>query len=273
MHTPRAIRGFGISAIALFSMTALPVDALTIGVIPGMIADSIEAAAEVARAQGMEVEVIEFLDWTTPNLALASGDLDANYFQHLPYLAHVNASAGYDLRAIDIGVLSRLGLYSNRHASISDIPEGAQVGLASDPTNLSRGLHLLADAGLIKLGRDDDGVTTDDIVENPRKLRFVEVDGPQLVRSMDDLDVVQSYPSLLVNAGLTEKAANPLILSDPSEDRFAMHFVTRADKIDDAEIKQFIEIFQNAPETRDAVHKAFAGHKDHYVLSWQNRAN
>lgn len=272
MYIARAMRALGTSAAMLLCMGTFPLQALTIGVIPGMIADSVEAAAEVARAEGMEVKVIEFLDWTTPNLALAAGDLDANYFQHLPYLAHVNVSTGYDLRAVEIGVLSRLGLYSNRHASLAEIPAGARMGLASDPTNLSRGLRLLADAGLIVLGRDGDDVTPEDITENPRELKFVEVDGPQLIRAMDDLDLVQSYPSLLVNAGLTEKAAQPLILSDPGEDRFAMHFVTRADTLDDAELLRFIEIFQTAPETRDAVHKAFAGQADHYVLSWQKTA-
>ncbi|ADO43290.1 MetQ/NlpA family ABC transporter substrate-binding protein [Ketogulonicigenium vulgare] len=261
-----------VALIGAMGLAAMPAQALTIGVIPGMIADSIEAAAEVARAEGLAVEVVEFLDWTTPNVALSAGDLDANYFQHVPFLQDVNAATGFDLQVVDIGVLSRLGLYSNRFDSIDAIPEGAQVGLASDPTNQGRGLRLLAEAGLITLSKDTYDVTPDDVVENPRALRFVEVDGPQLIRSMDDLDVVQAYPSLLVNAGLADKANQPLILSAPDEDQFAIHFVARAENSADAELLRFIEIFQTAPEVRAAIDAAYVGYRDLYVLSWEEGA-
>ncbi|ARO15144.1 D-methionine binding lipoprotein, ABC-type metal ion transporter [Ketogulonicigenium robustum] len=249
-----------------------PAAALTIGVIPGMIADSIEAAAEVARAEGMDVEVVEFLDWTTPNVALDAGDLDMNYFQHLPFLGDVNTATGFTLQAIDIGVLSRLGLYSNRYDSLDAIPDGAQVGLASDPTNQGRGLRLLESAGLITLGKDGYDVTPDDVVGNPRNLRFVEVDGPQLIRAMDDLDLVQAYPSLLVNAGLPEKAVAPLVLSPADEDLFAMRFVTRADNTDDADVRRFIEIFHTADAVRAAVDAAYVGDANLYAFSWLNAA-
>ena len=151
-------------------------DELVIGVTPGALADSIEVAADEARGAGLDVRVVEFSDWTTPNLALDAGDLDLNYFQHKAFLDNAIAETGYELVSVGLGLLPNIGLYSTRYPSFDALPDGARVGVASDPVNQGRGLLLLAQAGLITLR---DGVasrgTLDDIVANPRNLSLIHI--------------------------------------------------------------------------------------------------
>jgi len=148
------------------------------------------------------VEVVEFSDWTAPNLALASRDLDANYFQHQAFLDNAVRESGYPLRAVGIGILSNVGLYSTRIRSFAELKEGARVAVANDPVNQGRGLQLLEKAGLIRL-REGVGprARLSDIVDNPKHLKLVEIDGPQLVRAIDDVDLAQGYPGHFAAAG------------------------------------------------------------------------
>ncbi len=122
--------------------------------------------------------MIEFTDWTTPNVALAAGDLDINYFQHQAFLDNAVKERGYKFRSVALGVLPNIGLYSTHIKRFGDLKDGARVGVANDPVNQGRGLLLLQKAGLIKL-RDGVGAkgSVNDIVENPKKLKFVEVEG------------------------------------------------------------------------------------------------
>ncbi|WP_309394864.1 MetQ/NlpA family ABC transporter substrate-binding protein [Chelatococcus sambhunathii] len=166
------------AAVAMFAaLLTIPAAAksLKIGVTPGAYADSIQAAAEEAKAKGLDVEVVEFSDWTTPNVALAAGDIDVNYFQHRPFLDNAIKDRGYDFTDVGVGALANIGLYSLKHKSFAEVPEGGKVAIANDPVNQGRGLLLLEKAGLIKL---KEGVgfhgTLDDIVENPKKLSFTE---------------------------------------------------------------------------------------------------
>src|SRR5256885_1162892 len=131
---------------------------------------------------------------STPNVAVDSGDLDINYFQHQPFLDNAIQKNGYKLASAGTGILANVGLYSLKHKSIAQVPQGGKVGIANDPVNQGRGLLLLQKVGLIKL---KPGVgylgSLDDIVENPKKLSFVEVEGPQLVRITGDVDIAQGY--------------------------------------------------------------------------------
>ncbi len=125
--------------------------AIKIGVTPGSVADSVQVAAAEARKQGLDVKVIEFTDWTTPNAALDSGDIDLNYFQHQAFLDNAIRERGYKLASIGTGVLSNIGLFSYKVKRFDELKEGARVGIANDPVNQGRGLLLLEKAGLIKL--------------------------------------------------------------------------------------------------------------------------
>ena len=257
-------------AVLLLALDAAPAFArVKIGVTPGSLADSVHVAAAEAKEQGLDVEVVEFTDWTTPNLALANGDLDVNYFQHQAFLDNAVKETGFALKSAGVGILPKIGLYSEKHASLAALPDGAKVAVANDPVNQGRGLALLETAGLITL-RDGVGTkaTLDDIVANPRKLNLVEIEGPQLVRAVSDVDLAQGYASHYVNAGRAEFAGKALIYSGIGELAYAIRFVTRADRADDPEIAKFVGLYQTSPAVRARIDASFAHNPSLYALPW-----
>lgn len=268
--TRRAVlaSGLALSVTMLSSGAAEAADTLRIGVTPGAYGDSIAAAAVEAKTQGLDVSVVEFSDWTTPNIALDSGDIDANYFQHRPFLDNAIKERGYRFTDVGVGTLANIGLYSLKHKSFAEIPTGGSVAIANDPVNQGRGLLLLEKAGLIKL---KDGVgfkaSLDDIVDNPRKLTFTEVEGPQLVRVTGDVDLALGYPHFIV-ASKAFDAASGLIYSGVDDKQFAIRFVVRQDRADDPRIRKFVEIYQTSPKVRAAIGHAFADDPKLYTLAW-----
>ena len=269
-YTRRAVlaSGFALSVTMLSSGAAEAAEPLRVGVTPGAYGDSIAAAAVEAKAQGLDVSVVEFSDWTTPNIALDSGDIDVNYFQHRPFLDNAIQQRGYRFTDVGVGTLANIGLYSLKHKSFAEIPTGGSVAIANDPVNQGRGLLLLEKAGLIRL---KDGVgfkaTLDDIADNPRKLTFTEVEGPQLVRVTGDVDLALGYPNFIVSSKAFD-AASGLIYSGIDDKQFAIRFVVRQDRADDPRIRKFVEIYQTSPKVRAAIGHAFADDPRLYTLAW-----
>lgn len=259
---------FAALLAALTMAGAHAADKLRIGVVPGAYADSITAAAKEAKAQGIDVDVVEFTDWTTPNVAVNSGDLDINYFQHQPFLDNAIKQNGYKLASAGTGILANVGLYSLRHKAVADVPQGGKVGIANDPVNQGRGLLLLQSVGLIKLKPNVGYLgTVNDIAENPKKLSFVEVEGPQLVRITPDVDIAQGYPHFIVAA----KAFNPssgLAYSGIEDARFAIQFVVKSNRVQDPVVQKFIRIYQNSPAVKADIDRAFSNDKRLYTLAW-----
>ncbi|MNZ64471.1 D-methionine-binding lipoprotein MetQ precursor [compost metagenome] len=223
-------------------------------------APPLEVAVNEAAKQGLKVELVEFTDWNSPNITLAAGDIDANYFQHVPFLENANKEGGFHLKPFASGIINNVGLYSKKYKSIADLPEGAKVAIANDPINGGRGLQLLQKAGLLKL---KDGVgyhaTLDDIVANPKGIRIIELEAVQLVRALDDVDLAQGYPHYIRLAGtLDPKSA---LLFDGIENReYVIQFVTRNDYSDaDGKLKKLIDIYQHSPQVRAALDKAHGG--------------
>lgn len=255
---------------ALVLGTSLHAQPLRIGVTPGAIADSIETAAQEARKRGLDVKVVEFTEWTGPNTALAAGDLDANYFQHLPFLENAVKDRQYKFVAVAPGLLPNQGLFSLKVKRFQDLKEGARVAVANDPANQGRGLLLLERAGLIQL-REGLGAraTLNDIVANPKKLKFVEVEGPQLVRALEDVDLAQGVTSHYVAAGKADIAdKHGLLFTGPEDVRYAIHFVTRQDKATDPRLLQFIQIYQTSPAVRERIRASYANNDKFYNLPW-----
>ncbi len=240
-----------------------------IGVVPGAYGDSVSKAAEIAASQGLDVEVIEFTDWTTPNVALEAGDIDVNYFQHKPFLDNASKERGYAFAEAGVGTLANLGLYSLKHASFDDIPEGGTVAIPNDPVNQGRSLLLLERAGLIEL-REGVGFlgTLDDIEANPRDLSFSEVEGPQLARVTPDVDLALGYPHFIVASG-TFDASGGLLYSGVEDRQFAIRFVTRAEDAEREDIRRFIDIYQTSPEVQAVIAHAFNDDPKLYVAAWQ----
>jgi len=259
-----------VAALLLLALAAGPALArVKVGVTPGSLADSVYVAAEEAKAQGLDVQVVEFTDWTTPNLALANADLDVNYFQHQAFLDNAVKETGFPLKGVGLCILPNIGLYSEKHASLAALPDGARVAVANDPVNQGRGLALLETAGLIKL-KDAVGAkaTLDDVVANPKKLTFVEIEGPQLVRAVSDVDLAQGYPGHYVNAGRADYASKALIYSGVGDQYYSIRFVTRADRADAPEIAKFIGLYQTAPAVRARIDASFAHDPNLYSLPW-----
>jgi len=241
---------------------------LKIGVVPGIFADSVEIAAKEARKQGLEVEVVEFTDWATPNVALDAGDIDLNYYQNSNYLANAVRDKGFKISSVQAGILSYLGLYSLRHKSLAELPVGAKVAIGSDAVNLDRGLRLVQAAGLIKL-RPDTGLLgkPGDIVDNPKKLQFVEVEGPQLVRVTPDVDLAVGYPYFIL-ASKAFDATKALALTSYEDDSWAIQFVARTERAADPRIAKFLSVYSNSPAVRSTIHQFYQGEQKLYRLAW-----
>lgn len=253
---------------ALAMLSAQAADKLKIGVVPGAYGDSVNAAVAEAKAAGIDVQVIEFTDWTTPNVALQAGDIDVNFFQHQPFLDGVNKKNNFHLAVAAPGILANLGLYSLKHKKVEDIPVGGKAAVADDPVNQGRGLLLLQKVGLIKL-KPGVGFTgsINDIVENPKKLSFVEVPGPQLARITGDVDIAEGYPHFIV-ASKAFDASSGLVYSGVDEKIFNVSFVTKAGRTQDPVVQKFVKVFHNSAAVKAQIRKSFNNDDRLYVLAW-----
>lgn len=265
----RAVGTLVVGCALTVAAVALHAQPLKIGV-SAVTAPSLEVAAAEARRQGLEVQVIEFSDWTTPNEALAAGDLDANYFQHLPFLENVVKARGYRFKVVGVGLLTNIGLFTKKFASIDAISDGARISVYDDVTNQGRHLLFLQKLGLIRLKEPDNAFSTvHDIVENPRKLRFVEIPGPQLARALDDVDLAVGAPMFFVSAGQLDIAASALAYSGSEDIKYAIHFVARDDEsATDPRLRKLIQIYQQSPIVRAHIHDSQGRDERLYTLAW-----
>ena len=193
-------------AVALSGIATAQEKPLKVGVTGGPHAQIFEVVKKVAERDGLKIQIVEFSDYVQPNAALASGDLDLNSYQHLPYLQQQIKDRGYKFASAGYTVTFPMGIYSKKVKSLKDLADGARIGVPNDPTNGGRGLLLLQSQGLLKL-RADAGLkaTPLDITENPRKLKIVELDAAQLPRALGDLDAAAINGNYAESAGLDPK--------------------------------------------------------------------
>lgn len=226
----------------------------------------LEAAVAEAEKQGLKVELVEYTDWIAPNVSLAAGDIDVNYFQHIPFLENAKQAAGFDLVPYAPGIINNVGLYSKRFKSFIDLPQGASVAIANDPINSGRGLQLLAKAGLIGL---KPGVgykaTEDDIVSNPKQLKILQVEAVQLVRAYDDADLVQGYPAY-IRLAKTFDPESALLFDGLDHPEYVIQFVIQPQKKDDPRLAKFIDIYQHSPVVKAALDKSLG---TLYQVGWK----
>jgi D-methionine transport system substrate-binding protein len=178
---------------------------LTVGATPIPQAELLNLVKDDLAAQGIILKVLEFTDYLTPNSALIAGDLDANYFQHIPYLETNTEWSSKLVSAFGVHV-EPFGLYSSKYKNINDLPNGASIAIPNDPSNGGRALLLLQSRGLITL-RAGVGLTATprDITANPKNFRFQELEAAQLPRSLQDVDAATINGNYALEAGL-----NPL---------------------------------------------------------------
>ncbi|MDD7402221.1 MAG: MetQ/NlpA family ABC transporter substrate-binding protein [Eubacteriales bacterium] len=168
-------------------------------------AEILGAVKDQLKEEGIGLEIIEFTDYVLPNIATQEGDVDANYFQHKPYLDQFNAENKTDLVSLGPVHYEPFALYPGKLKSLDNVKEGATVGIPNDVSNQARALLLLQDLGWISLPQDKDSLelTILDIAENPHKLKFSELAAAQLPRSLDDLDYAIINGNYALEAGLS----------------------------------------------------------------------
>ncbi len=176
---------------------------LKVGASPAPHAEILEAARAELEAEDIFLEIVEFADYVQPNLALDAGVIDANFFQHTPYLEEFNEEHGTELISLGAVHYEPMGIYGGTLTDLSDIPEGTKVGIPNDHTNGGRALLLLEEIGLIK--RDPSAgltATVLDIAENPKELEFVEMEAAQLTLALEDLGFAVINGNYAVQNGL-----------------------------------------------------------------------
>ena len=176
---------------------------LKIGASPAPHEEILQVVKEILAGQGITLEIVEFTDYIQPNEAVESGDIDANYFQHITYMNNFNAEQGTHLASVAEIHYEPMGIYAGRAASLTGLPDGAEIGVPNDPTNGGRALLLLQEQGLIPLP-EDAGLepTVLDIVDNPHNFKITEMEAAQLPRSLDSLDVAVVNGNYAIQAGL-----------------------------------------------------------------------
>ena len=161
---------------------------LKVGATPVPHAELLNLVKEDLKSQGVDLKIVDFTDYVTPNLALADGEIDANFFQHYPYLEKFAGERGLKLVSAAKIHVEPLGVFSRKFSKLEDIPEKSTVAIPNDPSNGGRALILLHNKGLIKLNDPNNLYVTEfDIVENPKKLKFKPIEAPQLPRVLPDV--------------------------------------------------------------------------------------
>lgn len=255
--------GLGLAA-SLAAAPALAQDkTYKIGVTGGPHAQIMEFVKGIAAKDGLKIEVVEFSDYVQPNAALAAGDLDANSYQHQPYLdAQIN-DRGYKLVSVGYTITFPMGIYSKKVKALADLPNGARVGVPNDPTNGGRALLLLQSQGLLKLKADAGLKATPlDIAENPKKINIVELDAAQLPRSLSDLDAAAVNGNYAASAGL-----NPItdaIAIEDAKGPYANIIAVRTQDKDQPWVAKLVKAY-HSPETKEFVVKTF---KDSVITAW-----
>ncbi|MCS2610174.1 MetQ/NlpA family ABC transporter substrate-binding protein [Halomonas dongshanensis] len=230
---------------------------IKVGTVAGPESDVMEVAKRIAKEEyDLDIEIIEFTDYVTPNAALEDGSLDANAFQHQPYLDVMVNDRGYDLVAVAHTFVYPIGAYSERFDSVDDLPERAEIALPNDPTNEGRSLILMHNQGLITLNDPTNlEATPIDIAENPRNFRFREIEAAQLPRVLPDVDMAFINNTFAQPAGLSLDDA---LIKEGPESPYVNIIAVRGGDEEREEIQQFVDAYQR-DEVIEKAEELFQG--------------
>jgi D-methionine transport system substrate-binding protein len=244
------------------ALTVLPAAAqqksIKVGVMSGAEEEVAQVVKKVAATKGLNVELVPFSDYALVNEALERKDLDANAFQHKPYLDAQITARGYKIVPVGFTFVQPIGLYSTKVKAVADLPKGAKIGIPNDPSNGGRALNLLAAQGVIKL-KDGQGLSPSllDVAENPKNVQFSELDAAQLPRALPDLDAAVINTDHALNGGLDIR--KDTIATEKREGNPYANFVAaRTGDENRAEIKIFVESYQS-PEVAKFLDERFKG--------------
>ena len=230
---------------------------LKIGVTAGPHAQIFEQVKKVAEKEGLKIQIVEFSDYIQPNAALAAGDLDANSYQHKPFLDQQVKDRGYKLVSAGYTVNFPIGIYSKKFKSLDALKVGARFGIPNDPTNGGRVLLLLQEKGLIKL-KPEAGLkaTPLDVIDNPKKIKFVELEAAQLPRSLDDLDASAVNTNFALSAGLNP--AKDAIALEAAQSPYVNLLAVREQDKDKPWVAKLVKAY-HSEEIRKFIQTEFKG--------------
>ncbi len=227
---------------------------LTIGTISGPETELVEVAKELAFSKyGIKVKIIEFNDYNLPNEALEDGSLDANAYQHSAYLQAAIKAHGYHLEPVGKTFLYPMGIYSQRYQQLESLPDNALIAIPNDPSNEGRALKLLETAGLIRL-KSTEASSLKAVIENPKKLRFKELDAAQLPRILRDVDIAVLNSNFAIPAGLNP--SKDAIYLETKDSPYANLIVISEKSMKKEQIMLFVKAF-NSPEVQQKALELF----------------
>lgn len=214
---------------------------------------------EVAKNEGINIELVEFSDYNQPNPALKDGEIDLNWFQHIAYLSNYNVEAEDNLQIVGPTVIYPMALFSKQHDSVEAIPDGGEIAIPNDTVNEARALELLKANGLIEFKAEKDTPTVDDVDPNKSKVKVTAVDATQTVISMESVDGSVINNDFIKDAGLNPNDA--LAQDDPanaSARPYVNLFVSRSGDEDNETYKKIVELY-HTQEVQDVVKDVTGG--------------
>ena len=231
---------------------------LKVGTIAGPETQLMEIAKQVAKSKSnIDLKIVQFSDYVMPNVALNDQSIDANVYQHQPYLDATIAAHGYPFVSIGKTFVFPMAIYSKKIKNLKALKDGAKVGFPNDPSNGARALLLMEKAGLIKL-KNDVGIkaTVQDIEENSKNLKITELDAAQLPRALKDLDLAVINTTYSLPAGLLPKKNGLFVES--SDSPYANIIVVRTDEKDNSKLQVLVDAM-HSPEVQEKAKELFQG--------------
>ena len=233
---------------------------IKVGASPSPHAEILEEANKVLKDKGYELDIVVYNDYVQPNIAVDTGELDANFFQHYPYLESFNEERGTKIVSAGVTHYEPFGIYAGKVSSLDDLKDGAKIAVPNDVTNEARALQLLAAQGLIKI-KDGAGLTAtkNDIVENPKNIELLEVEAAQVPRSLQDVDVAVVNGNYAIEAGL--KVKNALAVEDASSEAantYANIIAVKEGNEKNEEILALLDAIQS-PEVKKFIEDKYEG--------------
>ncbi len=248
--------------LALVACSKPSPNTLVVGTISGPETELVEVAQKVALERyGITVKIVEFNDYNLPNEALQDGSLDANIYQHLPYLKAASQAHGYSLEAIGKTFVYPTGIYSIKIKSLKQLPNNATIALPNDPSNEARSLLLLQKAGLIKLKKAP-LANLQDITSNPKKFRFKELDAAQLPRILADVDAAVINTTFAIPAGL--RPSRDALFTEGKDSPYANLIVIRRNSDKKEQLALFVQAV-NSTEVKEKAQELFG---DAAIVAW-----
>lgn len=220
-------------------------------------AEILAVVKPLLEKEGIQLNIVEFSDYVQPNLAVSDGELDANFFQHTPYLEKFCAERNLDLVNVAGIHIEPMGIYSKTVKQLDEVKDGAKVGIPNDPTNGGRALALLEKAGVLKL-KEGVGIhaTAADVAENPKNLKISELEAAQLPRSLDDLDLAVINTNYALEADLVP--AKDALFIEQNDSPYVNILVSRADNQKNPEIQKLAQALKSE-EVKKFINEKYKG--------------